>query len=341
MKLKDIFLVLLFILIASLNLFASNSRKSEIDNILYYTNWIKNHEYTTYENYENELNYTTIEVSDREKCGFLPNEISYTKNANLYCTEIYLDDVKDRLIAMMQIEGSGRFPYLTIFRFDSKKQKWIIYYYGDGSAGNCGLVYPVQNPITGKTLFFEEERNFDNRRLVAYNLLSFKNKKWKKESTARACYVYNLTNDEKKWISSGIIEKMATFDYSFMGLKGDHPEIIEREVLDKKIIAKPYYTSVGYMASNFEIIIYKRGDEVLKNEGKAFEDEKEILKINEGQWGFNLVEKGNKFYLVYIGMGNSREQRVSTIESFMLNVLDLSTLEIVYSSYINCEIEFK
>ena len=134
---------------------------------------------------------------------------------------------------------------------------------------------------------------------------------------------------------------MATFDYSFMGLKGDHPEIIEREVLDKKIIAKPYYTSVGYMASNFEIIIYKRGDEVIKNEGKAFEDEREILKINEGQWGFNLVEKGNKFYLVYIGMGNSREQRVSTIESFMLNVLDLSTLEIVYSSYINCDIEFK
>ena len=73
MKFKEIFLVLLFILSPSLDLFATNSRKSQIDNILYWANWISDNEYTRYEDYENELNYETIEASEREKFAFLPD----------------------------------------------------------------------------------------------------------------------------------------------------------------------------------------------------------------------------------------------------------------------------
>ena len=341
MKFKEIFLVLLFILSPSLDVFATNSRKSQIDNILYWANWISDNEYTRYEDYESELNFDTIDSSVDDKYEFTETEIYYTKKNNIYCTEIYLKGIKDRMLAMMQVEGSGWFPYLKIFRFDNKKQKWTIYYFGNGSLGECGLVYPIRDPITGYTFFFEEVRNFDNKRLISYDLLSFENKKWKVFASTRASYVYNLSDEEEAWISTDIIEKMAAFDYSFMGIKEDHPGIIEREVSDKKIIAKLYYTSVGYMPSNFEISIYKRAREVFKTNGKIFEEEKELLKINEAQWGFNIVEKNKKYYLMYIGMGNSGEPRVSTIESFMLNVLDLSTLEIVYRSYINCNIEFK
>ena len=341
MKVKNNFLVLFFILISQLNLFASNSRKSEIDNILYWKNWVYENQYTTYEDYENELNFETIDSSVDDKYEFTQTEIYYTKKSNLYCTEIYLKGIKDRMLAMMQVEGSGWFPYLKIFRFDNKKQKWTIYYFGNGSLGECGLVYPIRDPITGYTFFFEEVRNFDNKRLISYDLLSFENKKWKEFASAKATYVYNLSAEEEKWISTDIIEKMAAFDYSFMGIKEDHPGIIEREVSDKKIIAKLYYTSVGRIPSNFEISIYKREREVFKTDEKSFEKEKELLQLGDFCWGFNIVEKNNKYYLVYIEMGNSGEQQCSTIESFMLNVLDLSTLEIVYRSYINCDIEYK
>ena len=321
-------------------IFASNSRKSEIDIILYWAKWVNNNEYSTYEDYENELNFDTIDAPVDDKYEFAQTEIDYTKKNNLYCTEIYLKGIKDRMLAMMQVEGSGRFPYLKIFKFDNNKHKWTIYYSGKGPLGECGLVYPIRDPIRGYTFFFEEVRNFDNKRLVSYDLLSFSNKKWDVFLSAKASYVYNLSIEEQKWISSDIIEKMAAFDYSFMGIQEDHPEIIEHEVSDKKIVAKLYYTSVGYMPSNFEISIYKREREVFKTDGKIFEEEKELFKLNEGQWGFNIVEKDNKYYLIYIGMGDSGEPRTSTIESFMLNVLDLSTLEIVYRSYINCNIEF-
>lgn len=57
--------------------------------------------------------------------------------------------------------------------------------------------------------------------------------------------------------------------------------------------------------------------------------------LNEGKWGFYCVKRGNKHYLVYIGMGeNMEEYRTSTIESFYLNVLDLDTMEKVYKNYI-------
>ena len=67
----------------------------------------------------------------------------------------------------------------------------------------------------------------------------------------------------------------------------------------------------------------------------------ELLQFGNCWWGFNIVEKNDKSYLVFIGMGNSGEPQFSTIESFMLNVLDLSKLEIVYRSYINCDIDYK
>ena len=140
MKFKKTFLTLFLISIAALNLFSSNSRKSEIDNVLYWKNWVYDNEYTTYEDYESELNFETIDSSVDDKYEFTETEIYYTKKNNLYCTEIYLKGIKDRMLAMMQVEGSGWFPYLKIFRFDKKKQKWTIYYSGNGSLGKCGLV---------------------------------------------------------------------------------------------------------------------------------------------------------------------------------------------------------
>lgn len=54
--------------------------------------------------------------------------------------------------------------------------------------------------------------------------------------------------------------------------------------------------------------------------------------------GINIVQKDNKPYLVYIGPENNG--RV-TIESFMLNVIDLSDLKNVLQSYVKFSIEFE
>ncbi len=326
MKTRTKLFAMLFALLTVFTASASNSKKSKVQNILYWAAWVKNNKYTTYKNYARVLNYETIDAPHDEKEDFSPVFISYTKKENLYCTEVFLDGIKDRLLAMMQIEGSGKFPHLRIFRFNSKTKKWSIYFSACGSRGECGLVYPIQNPITGQTFFLEELRDFDNKRLVAYNLLSLKNKEWINSSTATAQYVYNLSDEESQWISSDIIEKMAVFDYSFMGIDGDHPSLIEQEIDDKKIVAKLYHTSVARMPSNFSITV--------------FENEKEILKVPDLIWGFNIVEKDGKPYLVYIGTGRANEAWVPTIEDFMLNVLDLTTLKHEFRSYIKSEIIF-
>ena len=325
-------ILLLCIILFSVVKFSVVAAESYSQNVMYFANLAKYTNYTTYEDFEDILNYNTIDAPKIKKSEFLPENIYFTKKDNLYCTPVFLDGIKDKMLAMMQIEGSGRFPYLTIYRLNEESKKWSEYYFGDGAIGGLYLVFPLQNPETGKTIFFEEEHNFDNRRLIAYNLLELRNKEWWQISSARAHYVYKLTDEEKEWISPEIIEKIAAFDYSFMGINGDHPSKIERDVDKVKIIAKLWLTSVGYMPSNYDIKITS-----IKNE------EKEVFKIKEGQWGFNIVTKGKKTYLVYIGMGDDWKtgERVSTIEGFMLSVLDLTDLKIVFKSYINPEIKFE
>lgn len=337
MNRKVRFISLLFFTLTLYSLHASNTRQSKIQNVLYWADWVEHNEYTTYEDYENELNFETIDAPVDDKYEFAQTEIYYTKKTNVYCTEIYLKGIKDRMLAMLQIEGSGLFPYLKIFRFDNKKQKWTIYYSGKGPLGECGVVYPIRHPITGYTFFFEQKINFDNKRLISYDLLSLENKKWKVTESAKARYVYNLTDEQKEWISPELIEKMAAFDYSFLGYKNDHPDTIELIVNERKIVAKPYYTSVGRIASYYDITVYSREREIFKKNEKVSEEEKVLLTLDT-QWGFNIVEKDKRYYIVYIGMGKNGP---SSISSFMLNVIDLSTLETVYQSYIKCDIVFE
>ena len=326
-------LLFCMLILSAVGLFSAFSAPSE--NVLRFVDLLENTEFSTYADFEDALNYDTIDGTPDEKFAFSTGMIYFTKKDNLYCAPVFLDGIKDKMLAMMQIEGSGRFPYLRIFRFDGRRKKWTLYFSASGASGECGLVYPVSEPNGGRTLFLEEEKNFDNKRLVAYNLLELKNKKWKKISQARARYVYDLGEEEKEWISADIIEKMAAFDYSFMGISGDHPSRIEREAGAVKIVAEPYYTSVGYMASNFDIKIIRRTTE------------DELFKISEGQWGFNIVEKSGKNYLVCIGMGDDWKtgERVSTIESFMLTVFDLSAFcvppKVVFKKYIRHGIVFE
>ena len=108
MNLKTKLFTLLFASVEIISLHASNSHKSEIQKVLYWADWIKNNEYATYSDYENELNYETIDAPVDDKYEFLQTELAYTKKSNLYCSEIHLKGIKDRMLAMMQIEGSGR-----------------------------------------------------------------------------------------------------------------------------------------------------------------------------------------------------------------------------------------
>lgn len=255
------------------------SAKSLVPNVLHFAEVVKNSEYTTYADFESVLNYNTIDAAQSEKEEFLPDFVELTKKQNLYCTPIHINGIKDKMLSMMSLEGSGQFPHFRIFRFDKKSKKWTIYFSANGAKGECGVVFPVE--YKKETLFLEDERDFDTKRLIAYNLLSFdaKNRTWQKIASARARYTYDLSEAQKEWISAERIEQMAAFDYSFLGISGDHPKKIEREIEDKKIVAELYWTSVARLPSNYTIKIFKRAREVFKNGEKRFESEKEVFRL--------------------------------------------------------------
>jgi len=313
------------------------SAKSVVLNVLYFADLVKKSEYTTYADFESTLNYDTIDAPHSEKEEFHTDFVELTKKQNLYCTPIKLYGEKARMLAMMQLEGSGQFPYLRIFRFDKKTKRWTIYFSANGANGECGLVYPVQ--YKKQTFFLEIASDFDTKRLSSYNLLSLgaKEKAWSKLASAHARYEYDLTAEQQQWISAERIEQMAAFDYSFLGIDGDHPQKIEREAGNKKIVAELYWTSVARLPSYYTIKIFSRPREVFKNSGKTFEDEKEFFALPEIQWGFDIVEKDGKSYLVYIG----GEIEFSTIEDFWLTALDLRSLEVVHHSFVKSKITFE
>ena len=137
---KKIFFALLYVLALS-----SLSAKSVVPNVLYFADLVKKSEYTTYADFESVLNYNTIDAAQSEKEEFHPDFVELTKKQNLYCTPIQLDGIKDKMLSMMNLEGSGGFAYFRIFRFDKKAKKWKIYFSANGAKGECGMVFPVQN----------------------------------------------------------------------------------------------------------------------------------------------------------------------------------------------------
>ena len=274
-------------------------------------------ELTRYNDFRDELNINTVENTIDNTELFGEDFIDFTVKENDYCSLVKIDGISQKTYAMMEVSGSGRFPYLYIFTYDPliKKIK-LIYQFNDK------YVIPIE--YKGSTFFLEIVTKFDNKRLQRYNLLALNNGQWNLIESINLTYYYNLSNEDTKWISSERIEQLANFDYSFIGYKEDHPNKITYKLQNKLIQGQLYYTSVGYMASNYEI-------EILEND-------KQIENLGS-QWGFFVTYTNGKPFLVYIGMGEEPgEERVSSIESFYLNVIDLGTMEKVYRNYIKAQI---
>ena len=272
----------------------------------------------TYDFYEHELNKNTVENTEVTRSAFDEDRLSDTKRENLYCEQIFLDDLKGKTFAMMQISGSGRFPYLTIYTYDSDRKKYTVYFKSD-----YRLIIPVT--VARKTHFIEIITNYDNKRLIGYALLELNNKAWEEKDSVSVFYSYALSEEDKRWISEKRIEELANFDYSFLGYKEDHPWKISIQCGNKTVVGKLYLTSVGYLPSSYKI-------EIIGND-------KKVPYFDECKWGFYTVEKENRYYLVYIGMGEDKgERRTSTIEDFYLNVIDLETMEKIYKNYLQAKI---
>jgi len=272
---------------------------------------------TKYADFRKELNVDTVEATVDTDEIFGKDFIDFTVKDNAYCSLVKIKGISQKTYAMMEVSGSGRFPYLYIFAYDSNSKKIkLIYQFSDKN------VIPVEGKDS--TLFLEIVTDFDNKRLKGYNLLEINNGQWKLIESINLSYYYNLSNEDTKWISPERIEQLAKFDYSFAGYTKDHPDKIIYKVNDKVIQGELYYTSVGYMASNYDI-------EILKND-------KQISSLGS-QWGFFVTYSNGKPYLVYIGMGEEPgEERVSSIESFYLNVIDLETMKKVYRNYIKAQV---
>ena len=80
----------------------------------------------TYDFYEHELNGHTVEDTQATRTIFTEDFLADIKRENLYCEQIFLDELKEKTFAMMQISGSGRFPYLTIYTYDSDRKKYTV-----------------------------------------------------------------------------------------------------------------------------------------------------------------------------------------------------------------------
>ena len=106
---KRKFFIILIALFTSISLYAQIDFKQEIENL---ENIKRN--LTTYDFYEHELNRNTVESSSETRETFDEYWLSYTKRENFYCEQIFLDELKGKTFAMMQISGSGLFTYLTI-----------------------------------------------------------------------------------------------------------------------------------------------------------------------------------------------------------------------------------
>ena len=75
-----------------------------------------------YDFYEHELNRSTVELTETPRSAFDEDRLPDTKRENFYCEQIFLNELKEKTFAMMQISGSGRFPYLTIYTYDSDRK---------------------------------------------------------------------------------------------------------------------------------------------------------------------------------------------------------------------------
>src|SRR5574344_2163458 len=272
---------------------------------------------TKYTDFRKELNIDTVENTVDTAELFGKDFIDFTVQDNAYCSLVKIKGISQKTYAMMEVSGSGRFPYLYIFAYDSNSKKIkLIYQFSDKN------VIPVEGKDS--TLFLEIVKDFDNKRLKGYNLLEINNGQWNLVESINLSYYYYLSNEDTKWISPERIEQLAKFDYSFAGYPTDHPANIVYKVNNKVIQGELYYTSVGYMASNYEI--------------KILENDKQIASLGS-QWGFFVTYSNGKPYLVYIGMGEEPgEERVSSIESFYLNVIDLETMKKVYRNYIKAQV---
>ena len=313
MKRKNV--IALIALYVFLPIYAQIDFKQEIKNLGNIGQTLK-----TYDFYEHELNGHTVEDTQATRIIFNEDFLADTKRENLYCERIFLDELKEKTFAMMQISGSGRFPYLTIYTYDSDRKKYTVYFKSD-----YRLIIPVT--VHAQTHFIEILTNYDNKRLIGYRLLELKNKIWKEKDSVTVSYSYDLSEKDKEWISEKRIEDLANFDYSFLGYKEDHPAEIRIQCGNKTVVGKLYLTSVGYLPSRYKI-------EIIGNN-------KKVPYFDECKWGFYTIEKGNKYYLVYIGMGEDKgDRRISTIEDFYLNVIDLETMEKIYKNYLQAEIVY-
>lgn len=277
-----------------------------------------------YRDFKSELNKDTVAANPMIQEMFGEDFGPILNAQNLYCEEIHLKGIGAKTIALMQVEGSLGLPYLTIFVFDSALQKYTVLY---DSFVRSSLPFIIPVETEGGTLFVERLVDFDTKREEGYRLLEFGGNEWKILDSMTAIYKYALSKRDRKWLGEERLERLARFDYSFAGIRGDHPAEVKFAAAGKTVVGRLHHTSVARLPSNFSL--------------KVLDGEREIKAFGGLVWGFYTVKRGKKDHLVYIGSGSERgECTFATIESFYLKVIDLDTMECVHKSLVEPEIIF-
>lgn len=132
-------------------------------------------ELKTYSDYKDELNYNTVVHNDIVSSLFLAEDGKFIEKYNLYCEEIHLAEIKEKTIAMMQIEGNIKRPVLYIFVYIPDVKKYLLYYLS-GVYDSCKYIIPADTEE--ETKFVEKITDFDTKKVLGYNLYDFIDRKW-------------------------------------------------------------------------------------------------------------------------------------------------------------------
>lgn len=219
------------------------------------------------------------------------------------------DDIKE--IIILFIQGSGRYPYFYILKKDAENSKYKI---------ALRLERYLKPVIFDNAFYFIETIfDFDSGRKIQYNVINFdKHLKFNIFMSFRNHYTYILSEQVGKFISNNIINKIAAFDYSYLGIeeiRNKNEFTIENN--EYKLDAKINWTSVGYFSTTIDIKV--------SNHNGAW---KEFEKI----WGFTVKKINDVNFICLLEMGGYG--RTSAITSFKITVYNMDNWSKVASDYL-------
>lgn len=258
---------------------------------------------------EDYLNEENVEITTKTYELFSKDFYDLTRTSDVYCCEVEIEGITKKVLAVLLYTGSGRFPWFYLFVYNDSIKKYQLKLESEKD------LYPIL--INDKYYFVERTRDYDSGRYYKYSICEITSAYVVNELFVfEKRYEYPLNKKLLEYISSDEINMIAEQDYRFLGVFPRKPELVEVDFGNYTFISYIHYTSVGYHATNMDLIIQHNGKEYLKY---------------IGIWGFNIKKNKQGAYLVILSMDD--ENPYACIVGLNIEIIDLANMEIVENMY--------